>query len=107
MAAHPEARQQVSHVISRVAQLAGAPAEAGGLAELADEIVQLRAQNPILTQLLPFPDRLDPASAEMLGQILTGASELSPAQRRLFELVGERLAKSTGRATSPPPVDLY
>jgi DNA-binding transcriptional MerR regulator len=94
MAAHPEAREQVSKVITRIAQLAASPVETEGLAELADEIVYLRAHNPILAQMMSFPDRLDQASLDVLGQILTGATELSPAQRRLFELVGERLALS-------------
>lgn len=107
MATHPEARQQVSYVITRIAQLAEPSAEAEDVTELADEIIQLRAQNPILAQMMPFPDRLDPASVEMLGQILTGVSELSPAQHRLFELVGERLAQSAGRPPAPPPVDVY
>lgn len=107
MAAHPEARMQVTSVMTRVARLATLPAEGADLAELADEIVRLRAQNPILARMLSFSDRPDQDDTELLEQILTGTAELSPAQRRLFELVEERLAHEIGRVTLRSSVDIY
>lgn len=107
MAAHPEARMQVTAVITRAANLAGLPAETEGLEELADEIVRLRAQNPIFAQMISFSEQLGQPNAEVLGQILTGAADLSPAQRRLFELVGQRLAQDTDAVAVRSPVDVF
>jgi DNA-binding transcriptional MerR regulator len=101
MVEHPEERVQIASLITRVTALAGAPAEAKGVEVLADEIIQLRAQNALLATMMSFLDQWERPSAEILGQILTGAAELSPAQRRLFDLVAKRLARETNEVASP------
>lgn len=99
MAEHPQARLQIASLINRIGALSEAPAETAGLEELANEIVQLRAQNPILAQMLLLPDRAERPNPELLGQVLTGAAALSPAQRQLFELVAQRMAQAATDVT--------
>lgn len=92
IAAHPEARQQMASLITRISALANAPSEAEGLEAIAAEIVRLRTQNPVLAQMMGRTGhRMETVTPELLAQILTGATALSPAQRRLFDLVGEMM----------------
>ena len=92
LAAHPETRTEIADLMTQIAALAAMPAETQEVEKLADEIVRLRAQNPILAKMMSFGDRREQSSVDILAQILTGATELTPAQQRLFQLVGLRLA---------------
>jgi DNA-binding transcriptional MerR regulator len=95
MATHPEARVQIANFITRVAALAQVPAETAEITveveELADEIVSSRINNPILVKMMSFGERFERSNADMLAQVLLGAMEPTPLQRRLFKLVEERL----------------
>jgi DNA-binding transcriptional MerR regulator len=95
IAANPEAGIQMAGVVARVTALAEAPAAPGEVEALAEEIVRLRRQNPILAKMLSFSEWWEESEADVLGQILAGvtATELSPAQRRLFQLAAQRLAQ--------------
>lgn len=92
IAAHPEMRAQLANLMTRVAALAEAPAETEEVENLAEEIVRLRTQNPILAKMIAIGEGLEQPTADLLAQALTGAAELTPAQRRLFDLVRVRLA---------------
>lgn len=87
IAEHPDARAQIAGLMARITALADVPVGAEEVEILADEIVRLRTQNPILAKMLPLGERLEESTAELIGQVLTGAAEPAPAQRRLFELV--------------------
>jgi DNA-binding transcriptional MerR regulator len=91
MVEHPEARSQIARVMNRVAALDETPARAEEMEALAEEIVALQAQNPILVKILSFEERLERANATVLAQVLTGAAEPTPAQQRLFQLVEHRM----------------
>lgn len=93
LAAQPEARAQIATLMGRIAALDKGELKADELSGLADEIVRYRLENPILSKMMTFCDKLDWPHAEMLGQILTGSMELTPRQRQLFDLVGKRIAQ--------------
>jgi hypothetical protein len=93
IAEHPEARAQIAALMVRITALADVPVGAAEVETLADEIIRLRTQNPILAKMLPLGGRLEESTADLMGQVLTGAAELAPAQRRLFELVGLRMVE--------------
>jgi len=91
LAAQPEARAQIAALMGRIAAVDKGELKADEMSDLADEIVRSRLENPILSKMMSFCDQLDWPHAEMLGQILTGAMELTLRQRKLFDLVSERI----------------
>jgi hypothetical protein len=80
--------------MGHIAALDKGELKADEVSDLADEIVRLRLENPILSKMMAFCDQLEWPHAEMLGQILTGSMELTPRQRQLFDLVAKRIAQS-------------
>jgi len=91
LAEQPEARNQIAELMGRIALLDKGEMSAEEVDELAGEIVRLRIENPILSKMMLFCDQLEWPHAEMLGQILTGSMDLTPRQRKLFEVVGKRI----------------
>jgi DNA-binding transcriptional MerR regulator len=91
LVAHPAARIQLTNLITRIGALT--QADASELEPLADEIVRLRTENPILAKMMAYCEQADWPYAEVLGQILTGAEELAPPQRKLFEIVGRKIGQ--------------
>lgn len=91
LAAQPEARNEISELMGRIAAITHKTLTPEETDLLVTEIVRLRKENPILAKMMSFCEQLDWPQAEMLGQILTGTMELTTAQRKLFELVGQRI----------------
>lgn len=101
VAEEPEARAQIVDVMRRVAALNEETPSDAELERLADDVVLLQADNPILHKILSFDERATSgnpaanhpaANVDVLAQVLTAAVEPSPVQYRLFELVEQRLS---------------
>ena len=92
MVEHPETRAQITTLIARVAALAEASPTTEDVEELADMIIWLQVHNPILASILPTNRQPEQPNVELLAQFLIGTAEPAPAQRRLFQLVAQRLA---------------
>lgn len=91
LVAHPAARVQLANLITRIGALT--VADGAEMETLAAEIVRLRTENPILAKMMAYCEQAEWPYAEVLGQILTGAEELAPPQRKLFEIVGRKIGQ--------------
>jgi DNA-binding transcriptional MerR regulator len=88
IAEHPEEFRQITALAARIAKLANSPEDAPEVEDLAEEMVRLKRSNVLLAKMTDT-ENSHRAIPDVLGEIMTGqtATDLSPAQRRLFELV--------------------
>jgi DNA-binding transcriptional MerR regulator len=94
MTEHPQAWSQLAGVMVRIASLAEASIESEEVEQLVEEVAQLPEQNPIVAEIISSINSME--ATEHLAEVLTGktAAELSPAQQKLFHLVGLRWGHS-------------
>jgi hypothetical protein len=94
MTEHPQAWSQLASVMVRIASLAEASIESEKVEQLVEEVAQLPEQNPIVAEIISSINSME--ATEHLAEVLTGktAAELSPAQQKLFHLVGLRWGHS-------------
>jgi DNA-binding transcriptional MerR regulator len=100
---HPEQYQQWLALGERIAALATMDEDAAEVEELAEELVAMIKNNPLLGEMAAEPGQLPGPFAETLQDMTM--ETLSPAQRQLFQMVSHYIEsenRQAARDSNPP-----
>lgn len=93
---HPETYERLAGIGERLAALSNAPEDAPEVERLAEDAVCFFEEDPLPPELLESPTWADGPLGSVFSEVML--SEFSPAQRRWFSLVRERLGERGGEA---------